>query len=108
MFVKTKKDCQRLNIILGLLGVKVNKFFSSNTIFNLQNICNTQFFFNLQVGQLHSGLSQSQRIETLSNFKRNVLDVLVSTDLASRGLDIEGVLTVLFFIFYLRRVVNWI
>lgn len=57
-----------MNILLGLLGVKA--------------------------GQLHGGLSQSQRIHALTAFKAEQLDVLVCTDLASRGLDIEGVLTV--------------
>lgn len=47
-----------------------------------------------KVGQLHSGLSQTQRVETLSRFKNAELDLLISTDLAARGLDIEGVLTV--------------
>uniref|UniRef100_A0A915AD08 RNA helicase n=1 Tax=Parascaris univalens TaxID=6257 RepID=A0A915AD08_PARUN len=69
LFVQTKKACQRLHIILGLFGIKV--------------------------GQLHSGLSQTQRVETLSRFKNAELDLLISTDLAARGLDIEGVLTVI-------------
>ncbi|VDM21131.1 unnamed protein product [Wuchereria bancrofti] len=68
IFVKTKKTCRRLHIILGLLGAKV--------------------------GQLHSGLTQRQRVEALFRFKKAELDVLVSTDLAARGLDVEGVKTV--------------
>ncbi|EJW76436.1 hypothetical protein WUBG_12653, partial [Wuchereria bancrofti] len=69
IFVKTKKTCRRLHIILGLLGAKV--------------------------GQLHSGLTQRQRVEALFRFKKAELDVLVSTDLAARGLDVEGVKTVI-------------
>uniref|UniRef100_A0A0R3RFY3 ATP-dependent RNA helicase DDX27 n=1 Tax=Elaeophora elaphi TaxID=1147741 RepID=A0A0R3RFY3_9BILA len=69
IFVKTKKTCRRLHVILGLLGVKV--------------------------GQLHSGLTQKQRVEALFLFKKAELDVLVSTDLAARGLDVEGVKTVI-------------
>uniref|UniRef100_A0A0K0DJV3 ATP-dependent RNA helicase DDX27 n=1 Tax=Angiostrongylus cantonensis TaxID=6313 RepID=A0A0K0DJV3_ANGCA len=69
IFVRMKKDCQRMHILLGLLGLKA--------------------------GQMHSSLSQAQRIEALSKFKRREIDVLVSTDLASRGLDIEGVQTII-------------
>uniref|UniRef100_A0A7I4XRS6 RNA helicase n=1 Tax=Haemonchus contortus TaxID=6289 RepID=A0A7I4XRS6_HAECO len=69
IFVRMKKDCQRLHILLGLLGLKA--------------------------GQMHSSLSQAMRIEALSKFKRREIDVLISTDLASRGLDIEGVQTVI-------------
>ncbi|KAL3998478.1 Helicase conserved C-terminal domain family protein [Acanthocheilonema viteae] len=69
IFVKTKKTCRRLHIILGLLGAKV--------------------------GQLHGGLTQKQRVEALFRFKKAELDVLVSTDLAARGLDVEGVKTVI-------------
>lgn len=69
VFVRTKKDCQRMQILLGLLGIKV--------------------------GQMQSSLTQGQRIQSLSKFKRGEIDVLVSTDLASRGLDIEGVQTVI-------------
>uniref|UniRef100_A0A1I7ZI18 RNA helicase n=1 Tax=Steinernema glaseri TaxID=37863 RepID=A0A1I7ZI18_9BILA len=69
VFVRTKRDCQRLHILLGLLGVKV--------------------------GQLHGSLTQTQRVKALSQFKTQEIDVLCSTDLAARGLDIEGVQTVI-------------
>ncbi|KAE9549039.1 hypothetical protein FO519_007753 [Halicephalobus sp. NKZ332] len=69
VFMKSKKDCARMHVLLGLLGVKC--------------------------AQLHGSLSQTVRIQSLQKFKTQEIDVLVCTELAARGLDIEGVLTVI-------------
>lgn len=69
VFVQTKRQTHRLHILLGLLGVKV--------------------------GELHGGLTQAQRLNSLRCFKENSFDVLLATDVAARGLDIPDVKTVI-------------
>ncbi len=43
----------------------------------------------IQAAALHSGKSQGARTEALQNFKTGKMRVLVATDLASRGIDIQ-------------------
>ena len=69
VFIRTKKDCHRLHVLLGLLGVRV--------------------------GELHGNMSQALRLQALKQFKEEEIDVLLTTDVAARGLDISGVKTVI-------------
>jgi ATP-dependent RNA helicase RhlE len=45
----------------------------------------------LSVAPLHGNRSQSQRERALSDLKRGRIQVLVATDIASRGIDVEGI-----------------
>ena len=43
---------------------------------------------NIHAAAIHGNKSQAQRTKTLANFKKNKIQVLVATDIASRGIDI--------------------
>lgn len=51
------------------------------------------------VGQLHGGLRMEERVEVIQQFKDGELQVLVSTDLLSRGMDLPGVTAIIQFDF---------
>lgn len=40
---------------------------------------------------LHGDKKQSQRTRTINNFKRGTVDILIATDVASRGLDVSNI-----------------
>jgi ATP-dependent RNA helicase RhlE len=44
---------------------------------------------NINAAAIHGNKSQSQRTKALADFKQNKIQVLVATDIASRGIDID-------------------
>jgi len=69
VFFDTKATAHRLMILCGLCGIPC--------------------------AELHGNLTQPQRLTALENFRQNKVDVLLATDLAARGLDIDRVQTVI-------------
>lgn len=65
VFGRTKRGVQKLSDILSRSGFKT--------------------------GAIHGDKRQSQRVRVLENFKRNNINILIATDVASRGLDIPNV-----------------
>lgn len=48
-------------------------------------------FRGFKVGAIHSNKKQNQRQRTLASFKQNEIQILLATDIASRGIDIDNV-----------------
>jgi ATP-dependent RNA helicase RhlE len=53
----------------------------------------------INTGTLHSNRSQNQRLQALRGFKSGAVRVLVATDIAARGIDVEGISHVINFDF---------
>ncbi|KIK83138.1 hypothetical protein PAXRUDRAFT_35494 [Paxillus rubicundulus Ve08.2h10] len=69
VFFRSKKLAHQIRVVFGLLGMKAE--------------------------ELHGNLSQEQRLKALQLFRDGQVDFLMATDLASRGLDIKGIETVI-------------
>ncbi|KIO20588.1 hypothetical protein M407DRAFT_10812 [Tulasnella calospora MUT 4182] len=69
IFFRQKVLCHQMKVVFGLLGFKA--------------------------AEIHGNLTQEQRLDALRKFKDGEVDYLLATDVASRGLDIKGVETVI-------------
>ena len=57
---------------------------------DVDNVANHLVERGYDAGAIHGDMSQSQRENILSKFKRNKINILVATDVAARGIDIEN------------------
>ena len=80
------------NYLLYLLRNKYNDI-STIVFVNHVNQCNFLYnlckLFELKVSCLHAKMTQKDRRTNLQKFKGSLTNILISTDLASRGLDIR-------------------
>jgi ATP-dependent RNA helicase RhlE len=53
----------------------------------------------IKTGTIHSNRSQNQRLRALKDFKSGAVRVLVATDIAARGIDVDGISHVINFDF---------
>lgn len=54
-------------------------------------ICDALFEKGMSVDKMHGGMLQEDRMQNMNDFKRGKLRILVATDVAARGIDIENV-----------------
>ncbi len=47
--------------------------------------------YGVKTGTLHANRSQNQRLKALKDFKAGLVRVLVATDIAARGIDVDGI-----------------
>ena len=68
--------------------------FASSKI-KVKEVTRTLRSMNLSVAEMHSDLDQSQRDSTMYDFKNGKVNILIATDIVSRGIDIEDISVVI-------------
>ena len=63
----------------------------SRTKHGANNLAKKLIKENIKAAAIHGNKSQAQRTKALHDFKQGEVQVLVATDIAARGIDIDGV-----------------
>ncbi len=89
LYVAREKKNQVLEKILKKYSGTVLVF--SRTKHGARKICKSIKFMGYSTAEIHSNKSLSQRIEALEGFKKGKYRILVATDIASRGIDVNNI-----------------
>lgn len=92
-------ESQKIGVLKDIFktyGQKRVIIFSSSKL-KVKEINKNLRMHNINSGEMHSDLMQSQRDEVMYAFKTGQVDVLVATDIVARGIDIDDISMVINF-----------
>jgi len=86
-------EAQKVPIIIDMLS---SKKFSKVIVFcskklNVKQLTLKLKHANLAVAEIHSDLDQKSREQYLQDFRNQKINILVATDVLSRGIDIDDI-----------------
>lgn len=86
-------NAQKVELIKQLLTGKKLKsiIIFSSTKSNVKELERVLLKIGMNTASIHSDLTQDQRNEVLRNFRNRKLQILVATDIVSRGIDIDSI-----------------
>jgi len=88
-------DNQKVRLVRELLKAKgkdlSHVLIFASSIKSVKEIKTTLNKAGMRASEMHSGLDQDQREETIRDFKNKKIRILVATDILSRGIDIKGI-----------------
>ena len=84
---------QKIELCLHLLRSTINGriIIFRRTKYGVDKLEQTLLKNNYKVDSIHGDKSQTLRQEALKNFKKNKVDILIATDVAARGIDVDDV-----------------
>ncbi|MFP5385346.1 MAG: DEAD/DEAH box helicase [Bacteriovoracia bacterium] len=90
IFCQKAHKYQLLRKVLQEEGVELTLVFT-RTKHGANKIVDYLTHYNIQSAAIHGNKSQSAREAALENFKSGKIKVLIATDIAARGIDVQGV-----------------
>ena len=88
-------DSQKVNLVREVLRAKgkdlSHVLIFASSIKSVREIKTTLNKAGMKASEMHSGLDQDQREQTIRDFKSKEIKILVATDILSRGIDIKGI-----------------
>lgn len=94
-FISDARKRQRLQEILEAAEPPVMIFVNQKKVADV--LAKTLYKMGFSATSLHGGKAQDVREQSLGDFKSGDVDILVATDVAGRGIDVEGVQLVINF-----------
>lgn len=95
VIVPTKRD--KINMLRSVCGTlnKRNAMIFINTQYDIDQAYERLVYHHYNVGKICRGLDKNERKNAITGFKSGKLQYLISTDIASRGIHIDGIQTVI-------------
>lgn len=88
-------DNQKVKLVRQILKLRgkdlSHVLIFASSIKNVKEIKQTLNKSGMRASEMHSGLDQQQREQTIRDFKNKKIRILVATDILSRGIDIKGI-----------------
>jgi superfamily II DNA/RNA helicase len=91
--VRLQKGQSKFDVLVGLLekdSLEKVLIFTS-TKWGADKLCKNLRLKDVYIESLHGGKRQNKRTRIIEEFKNGKIDVLVATDVASRGLDVDNI-----------------
>lgn len=91
--IRVRNKEEKLQVLCTLLKKEESSkvLIFGRTKWNVEKLTRSLAEIGFSVGSIHGNKSQGQRMRVLAQFKENKLQILVATNVASRGLDIPDV-----------------
>lgn len=88
--IQDSKKLEALTRILDAEDIKLSIIFC-NTKRKVDELVDDLRFRGYQVDAIHGDMKQSQRDTVMKKFRNNKLNVLIATDVAARGIDVDDI-----------------